>query len=93
MHHHLPNLATRVFDTPLLIAPQKLEVILAVLAPRFGLDRSVAAAASMAERAQKKPYAVTPDGIALIPIEGTLVHKTYGLDALSGMRSLYRHSG
>ncbi len=87
MHHHLPNLATRVFDTPLLIAPQKLEVILAVLAPRFGIAVPVAAAVSSGERAQKKPYEVTPDGIAVIPIEGTLVHKSYGLDALSGMRS------
>jgi ClpP class serine protease len=30
---------------------------------------------------------VTPDGIAIIPIEGTLVHKAYGMDAVSGMRS------
>jgi signal peptide peptidase SppA len=85
--HHLPNLATRVFDTPLLIAPQKLEVILAVLAPRLGLEAPSVAAAATPDRTPKKPYEVTPDGIAVIPVEGTLVHKTYGLEALSGLRS------
>lgn len=84
---HLPHLATRIFDTPLLIAPQKLEVILGALGPRFGLDPPPAAAAAAVERAPRKPYEVTPDGIAIIPIEGTLVHKAYGLDALSGLRS------
>ncbi len=83
----LPHLATRVFDTPLLIAPQKLEVILRVLAPRFGLEAGPAAAAVAADRPTRKPYEVTPDGIAVIPVEGTLVHKAYGLDAMSGMRS------
>ncbi len=85
---HLPHLATRIFDTPLLIAPQKFEVILAVLAPRLGLaapETPVAARGS--DRPASKPYEVTPDGIAVIPIEGTLVHKAYGLDALSGLRS------
>jgi capsid assembly protease len=84
---HLHHLATRIFDTPLLIAPQKLEVILSVLAPRLGMEAPALAAAATSERAQRKPYEVTPEGIAIIPIEGTLVHKAYGLDAWSGMRS------
>src|SRR3990167_2571041 len=84
----LPHLATRIFDTPLLIAPQKLEVILGVLAPRLGLDVPPSAVAVTAsERAQRKSYEVTPEGIAIVPIEGTLVHKSYGIDALSGLRS------
>jgi signal peptide peptidase SppA len=84
---HLPHLATRVFDTPLLIAPQKLEVILGVLAPHLGLEVPVPVAAVAMQPASRKPYEVTPDGIAIIPIEGTLVHKSYGMDAVSGMRS------
>ncbi len=84
---HLPHLATRVFDTPLLIAPQKLEVILGALAPHFGLDIPAPVAALGTEHTERKPYEVTPEGIAVIPIEGTLVHKAYGLDALSGLRS------
>ena len=83
----LPHLATRIFDTPLLIAPQKLEVILAVLAPRIGLDIVTPAAGSAPQPASRKAFEVTPDGIAIIPVEGTLVHKAYGLDAASGMRS------
>lgn len=83
----LPHLATRIFDTPLLIAPQKLEVILAVLAPRIGLDIVTPAAAVGPQPTSRKAFEVTPDGIAIIPIEGTLVHKAYGLDAASGMRS------
>ncbi len=82
----LTHLATRVFDTPLLIAPQKLEVILAVLAPRLGLEAPCAAAPSEA-RSASKAFEITADGIAIIPIEGTLVHKSYGVDALSGLRS------
>ena len=84
---HLPHLATRVFDTPLLIAPQKLEVILGVLAPHLGIDVPAPVAAAAIQPAPHKPYEVTPEGIAIIPIEGTLVHKSYGMDALSGMRS------
>ncbi len=33
---HLPHLATLVFRTPLLTAPEKLEIILAVLGNRIG---------------------------------------------------------
>ena len=83
----LPHLATRIFDTPLLIAPQKLEVILGVLAPRLGLDLPPTAAVAISERPRRRPYEVLPEGIAIIPIEGTLVHKSYGMDALSGLRS------
>jgi len=81
---YLPHLATRIFDTPLLIAPQKLEVILAVVGPRIGLDIAAAAAE---EPRPRKAFEFTPDGIAIIPIEGTLVHKSYGIDAASGLRS------
>jgi len=84
---HLSHLATRIFDTPLLIAPQKLEVILGVLAPRLGLEVPAPVAAVTAQPASRKTYELTPDGIAIIPIEGTLVHKSYGLDALSGMQA------
>ncbi len=74
----LPHLATRIFDTPLLIAPQKFEVILGVLAPRLGLDVPAPVAAVTAQPAARKAYEVTSDGIAVIPIEGTLVHKAQG---------------
>ena len=83
----LPHLATRIFDTPLLIAPQKFEVILGVLAPRLGLELPAPVAAVTTQQASRKAFEVAPDGIAVIPIEGTLVHKAFGMDAGSGMRS------
>ncbi len=83
----LPHLATRIFDTPLLIAPQKFEVILGVLAPRLGLDVPAPVAAVTTQPAARKAFEVPSDGIDVIPIKGTLVHKAYGLDAASGMRS------
>ena len=59
----LAHLATRIFDAPLLIAPQKLEIILAVVGPRMGLQ--IAAAVAEEPRPQKA-YEFTPDGIAVI---------------------------
>lgn len=91
----LTHLATRVFGTPLLIRPSKLAVILNVIGPRIGLSEGAIQvqglfdpddeddAAQTAE--QRAPYAVTPDGIACIGIEGTLVKKAGWLDAMSGM--------
>jgi capsid assembly protease len=88
----LNHLAGRIFNAPLLIAPAKLEAILAVLGPRLGIDAPPPSSGTKRTTAapsagQRKPYRVTGDGIAIIPIEGTLVHKSYGLDALSGLRS------
>ncbi len=79
----LPHIAGRVFDTPLLIARAKLDVILGVIIPRFcGHDLppnflSVATGG----------YEVTPDGVALLPVYGTLVRRTVGLAAQSGLTS------
>lgn len=87
MKQNLTHLMSRVFNVPLLIAPDKLDVIIGVLAPRMGVEMPERKAASTEGRLERKPYEVTPDGIAIIPIEGTLVHKAYGLDAWSGMRS------
>ncbi len=33
-----PHLQKRIFNTPLMIDPAKLQIIMAALAPRFGLD-------------------------------------------------------
>ncbi len=80
----LPHVASRVFGTPLMIARTKLEVILGVLAPRFSgsmpapLDTESTAASSTA---------VTADGIAIVPILGTLVARSGYLDAASGLQS------
>lgn len=86
---NLPHLQTRIFDTPLCIQPEKLEVILSVLGDRIGLeiDASEFEAARAAATGERKSYSVTKDGIAVIPIQGTLMKKTSGLMAMSGCSS------
>ncbi|BCO30103.1 phage capsid assembly protein [Thiohalobacter sp. COW1] len=80
----LVHLASRIVGTPLLIARPKLDVILSVLGPRIGLpDVEAASAAVMTQRAMSP----APAGIAVIPIHGTLVRRTLGLEAASGLTS------
>jgi len=82
--HYLMRLASRVFDTPLLIHPDKAAEIVAVLGSRIGVE--VEPQASMfGERRDRKPYAVTDDGVAVIDVSGTLTNRSHGLEAWSGM--------
>lgn len=78
------HLASRLFGTPLLIARSKLDVILAVLGPRLGLLESEAKAALPPARSAA---ASSPVGIAVIPVHGTLVRRSLGVDAASGLTS------
>jgi signal peptide peptidase SppA len=80
----LVHLASRLYGTPLLIARSKLDVILSVLGPRIGLpDLEAAVPAVM----PVSPEVAAPPGIAVIPIHGTLVRRTLGLEAASGLLS------
>lgn len=79
----LPHMAARLFGAPLMIHRPKLEVILAVLGPRIGLAQS--AVPSDAIPSRSAPAGAT--GIAVLPIYGTLVRRTIGLEAESGMAS------
>lgn len=82
-----PHLASRIFDTPLMISRPKFETILSVLGPRMGLDvPQLAAAAGSAPQAHRN-YQVLPSGAAVIPVVGSLVHRTTGIDAISGLMS------
>lgn len=85
----LPHLQTRIFDTPLAIQPAKMEVILSVLGDRIGLeiDADALEAARSFQPAERKSYSITQDGIAVIPIQGTLMKKASGLMAMSGTAS------
>lgn len=77
----LPHIAGRIFDAPLLIARAKLDTILGVLTPRL--------------RGESLPFGSKPiardyeisNGIAIIPVVGTLVRRTVGLEAQSGLTS------
>lgn len=79
----LPHLASRLFGTPLLVHRAKLDVILAVLGDRLDIT------APRADLALPSPRSapVSAPGIAVIPVVGTLVKRTVGLEAASGLTS------
>ena len=79
----LPHLASRLFGTPLLVHRAKLDVILAVLGDRLNIQPP---AADLALPGPRNKPSGTP-GIAVIPVHGTLVKRTAGLDAASGLTS------
>ncbi|MBR8054152.1 S49 family peptidase [Burkholderia vietnamiensis] len=96
-----PHLATRLFNTPIAIAPQKAEVVMAALADRFGISKLFRASGDVVVladggakafldnagsngRADYRPYEVIA-GVAIIPIEGTLVQKLGEMRPYSGM--------
>lgn len=75
-HFHLPHIAARLFDCPLLIHPGKLHAIVAALAPRFGIDAPIAQPDAYTTRfgtTAKGGYRVI-DGIAVIDVFGVLAH-------------------
>lgn len=88
-----PHLAQRMFNVPLAILPQKAEVVMAALADRFGIAKLFRAnGESVAlsdwdmddEPAPYRPYEVV-NGIAIIPVTGTLVQKLGTMRPYSGM--------
>ncbi len=84
--NYLPHLAARVIDAPLMVERARLETILSVVGPRIGVETSGAPPGFESER-ETSGLAVTPNGIALIPIVGTLVKRAGAIDAASGLLS------
>ncbi|HEV2365408.1 MAG TPA: S49 family peptidase [Caulobacteraceae bacterium] len=93
--NRLPHLAQRLFNTPLALHPDKAEIVMAALADRFGvvrLFRGDGSAASLdivleeEEPAPERPSAYDQvSGVAVIPVQGTLVAKLGTLAPFSGM--------
>ena len=95
---HLAHVASRFVSCPLMIHPPKLEVIIKALAPRLGIDPDIVLAsrvpmdatatlmARYAEAGEERDYAVL-DGIAVIPVQGTLLKKEAFMSAWSGATS------
>ncbi len=81
----LPHLGGLVFGAPLMIARPKLDTILQVLSFRLQGD-----ATDPGVPAGDRPFVVTPNGIAIIPVLGTLANRTFGLAAMSGLASYVR---
>ena len=85
----LPHIASRVLDTPLAIGQAKLEAILAVIGPRIGVE-APAPAVMNGDARRHGVNLVTPEGIAVIPVFGTLVKRADAIEAASGLTS-YGH--
>lgn len=83
----LPHMAARLFGAPLMIHRPKLEVILAVLGPRIGLPQGSNQAAVPANAIPNRSSPASATGIAVLPIYGTLVRRTVGLETESGIAS------
>lgn len=89
---NLPHLAQRMFNTPLALHPRKAEVVMAAMAERFGITSIKAGAwddddndrEDFTAQARDMGYDVVA-GIAIIPIQGTLVQKLGTLRPYSGM--------
>ncbi|WP_289992222.1 S49 family peptidase [Photorhabdus laumondii] len=87
---NLPHLAQRLFNTPLALHPRKAEVVMAALTDRFGITRINAIGDWEDDESFSRPrnsdagYDVV-EGIAVIPILGTLVQKLGSLRPYSGM--------
>jgi signal peptide peptidase SppA len=80
-------LASRLFGTPLLIHRPKLDVILSVVGQRIGMADVPAMPSMDMAVYQRPPAATAPDGIAVIPIHGSLVKRSLGMEAASGLTS------
>ena len=83
----LPHLAARLFGVPLAIHRPKLDVILSVLGPRVGLADLAAAPGYTPPQRDSSATSGSPPGVAVIPIHGTLVRRTSGIEAESGLAS------
>jgi ClpP class serine protease len=86
---HLPHLASRLYGTPLLLARAKLDVILSVLGERVSWPESELAVSIPQARARID----APAGVAVIPVLGSLVRRTMGLEPVSGFTSYAEIAG
>ncbi len=84
----LPYLASRLYGTPLLIARPKLEVILGVLARKLAGD-TLATPPPIAADPAMSADRQTLEGIAVLPVLGTLVRRSSYLGAASGLTSYH----
>ncbi|VVD74942.1 Protease 4 [Pandoraea horticolens] len=101
--NNLPFLAQRLFNTPLAITPSKAEMVMAALADHFGITKlfrangqALAVSDFSFDEGSDEPehrYYDVVEGVAIIPISGTLVHKsgymrpTCGMTGYDGIRA------
>ncbi|WP_221930873.1 S49 family peptidase [Telmatospirillum sp. J64-1] len=92
-----PRLLGRLVNRPLLVTPEKAQILLGVVAPRAKMHgvlvrednepvmlSDLSANALTGDRRERKIYRMV-ESVAVIPVEGSLVHKLGTLDPYSGM--------
>ena len=85
------RLWSRLYNTPLAIEFDKLRVIEGVFRRHLDGDGpDPQAALSRPDSGSRRSYAVSDGGVAIIPVQGTLVQRSSGLDAESGLTSYAR---
>ena len=96
----LAHLASRLYGTPLLLARSKLDIILAVLGSRIGWPESNAGGIGstltppmLAQSASRQELLAASSGIAVIEVLGSLVRRSVGLEAQSGLLSYAEIAG
>lgn len=84
----LPYLASRLYGTPLLIARPKLEVILGVVARKLAGDTFDTPPPATADAGINGGLQIV-EGIAILPVLGTLVRRSSYIGAASGLTSYH----
>lgn len=84
----LPYLASRLYGTPLLIARPKLEVILGVVARKIAGDTLATPQPATVDTGMTGGLQIL-EGIAILPVLGTLVRRASYIGAASGLTSYH----
>lgn len=84
----LPYLASRLYGTPLLIARPKLEVILGVVARKLAGDTLATPPPANLDTGMTGGLQIV-EGIAVLPVLGTLVRRSSYIGAASGLTSYH----
>nr|CRH06582.1 Putative protein C. Serine peptidase. MEROPS family S49 [Candidatus Magnetococcus massalia] len=79
-------MAARILGAPLMVDRARLETILSVIGPRLGLEPS-AMPSGFEPKDHSSDLMVTPNGVAIVPIHGTLVKRAGAIEAASGLTS------
>lgn len=92
-----PRLFGRLYNTPLMLLPDKAAVLDQVLRTHLSSDLAIkpdaqsdSQRASAAVDSPRKPYQIAGNGVAVVPVMGTLVQRGSYLDAMSGLTSYDR---
>ena len=94
-----PLIGQRLFNVPLMLRPEKCEIVAAALLDHFGISKlqridgtslgvielkQEASLATSGDRPERRYYQ-SIDGVAIIPVQGSLAQRVGGLDPYSGV--------